>query len=77
MVSVGRSVRSYICADLLCTRIGGPSKGGAFAPSESTTGDRPLRRSAVIVERRDVLMSFSWLKLLSLSQDVMGRVSAS
>ena len=28
MVSVGRSVRSYICADLLNTREGSPSKGG-------------------------------------------------
>ena len=32
MVSVGRSVRSYVCADLLSIREGSPSKGGAFAP---------------------------------------------
>ena len=32
MVSVGRSVRSYVCADLLSTREGSLSKGGAFAP---------------------------------------------
>ena len=33
MVSVGRSVRSYICTDLLSTHEGSPSKGGgAFAP---------------------------------------------
>ena len=28
MVSVGRSVRSYVCADLLSAREGSPSKGG-------------------------------------------------
>ena len=39
--------------------------------------DRLLRQPAAIVEWRDVLMSFSWLKLLLLSQDVKGRVSAS
>ena len=28
MVGVGRSVRSYVCAGLLSTREGSPSKGG-------------------------------------------------
>ena len=33
MVSVGRSVRSYVCADLLSTREGSLSKGGyIFTP---------------------------------------------
>ena len=32
MVSVGRSVRSYVRADLLSTRDGSPSKRGAFSP---------------------------------------------
>ena len=30
MVSVGRGVRSYVCADLLSTREGSPSKGGCI-----------------------------------------------
>ena len=37
---------------------------------------RPLSLSAVMVERHDIFTSLSWLKLLSLSQDVMGSVSA-
>ena len=38
--------------------------------------ERPLSQSAVIVEQRGVLTSFNWLKLLSLSHNVMGRVGA-
>ena len=36
----------------------------------------PLSLLLVIVERWLVLISFSWLKLLSLSQDVIGKVKA-
>ena len=38
MVDVGCSVRSYVCADLLSTHEGSPSKGGAFAPPLSPPG---------------------------------------
>ena len=42
MVSVGCSVRSYVCADLLNTREGSPSKGGCictplFYPAREVT----------------------------------------
>ena len=41
MVSVGRSVRTYVCTDLLSTREGSPSKGGCICipltPHESAT----------------------------------------
>ena len=36
-----------------------------------------LNRDSPIVDLRAVLMSFSWLKLLSLSQEVIGSVTAS
>ena len=36
-----------------------------------------LRRLSVIVDRKEVFISLSWLKLLSLSQVVMGSVRAS
>ena len=38
---------------------------------------RELSLDSVMVARRAVLISFSWLKLLSLSHDVMGSVKAS
>ena len=39
--SVGCSVRSYVCADLLSTREGSPSKGGLQEPMEPPL-DPPL-----------------------------------
>ena len=53
MVSVGRSVRSYVCADLLSTREGSPSKGRCIC---TTPLDPPL----VKVPSQDVFGDANW-----------------
>ena len=42
MVSVGHNVRSYVCADLLSTREGSPSKGGVHLHPLYPPLDPPL-----------------------------------
>ena len=48
MVSVGRSVRSHVCADLLSTREGSPSKGGCICTPLTPPGSATALSAFVI-----------------------------
>ena len=70
MVSVGRSVSSYVCVDLLSTREGSPSKGGFICtplpPSGSATVIATLAARIWLLYHRDRVIF--WLQGLNKSQ---------
>ena len=59
MVSVSYSVRSYICADLLCTHEGTPSKGGYIFASPLPSLD-PATRVPIEFTSIDTRAEWEW-----------------